>query len=87
MTLEQMLMVGAAAAVGLWPGIKSAGKAALAALKRSPKAASEERPDFQAAIANLALVRARLSGTELLDDTAKKAIDALTLALVAGSDK
>lgn len=83
MTLEQMLMVGAAAAVGLWPGIKSA----LAALKRSPKAASEERPDFQAAIANLALVRARLSGTELLDDTAKKAIDALTLALVAGSDK
>ena len=43
-------------------------------------------PTYQSAIADLAHVRLRLVQTEKLDDTAKKAIDTLTLALVAGSD-
>lgn len=43
-------------------------------------------PTFQSAIADLAHVRARLMQTDKLDDAAKKAIDTLTLALVAGSD-
>lgn len=42
---------------------------------------------FQAAIADLAIVRRRLAETGHLTDAERKAIDALTLALVAGSDK
>ena len=36
---------------------------------------------------DLAVVRARLAATGTLSDEARKAIDVLTLALVAGSDK
>jgi hypothetical protein len=43
-------------------------------------------PTYQTAIGDLAHVRLRLIQTEKLDDGAKKAIDTLTLALVAGSD-
>jgi hypothetical protein len=43
-------------------------------------------PTYQSAIADLARVRLRLVQTKALDETAKKAIDTLTLALVAGSD-
>lgn len=43
-------------------------------------------PTYQSAIADLAHVRARLAQTDKLDEPAKKAIDTLTLALVAGSD-
>ena len=43
-------------------------------------------PTYQSAIADLAHVRLRLVQTKALDETAKKAIDVLTLALVAGSD-
>ena len=43
-------------------------------------------PTYQSAIADLAHVRLRLVQTKALDETAKKAIDTLTLALVAGSD-
>jgi len=42
---------------------------------------------YQSAIADLANVRRRLLETKTLDDAAKKAIDVLTLALVAGSDQ
>lgn len=42
---------------------------------------------YEAAIHNLAVVRSRLVRTSLLADEQKKAIDTLTLALVAGSDK
>lgn len=42
---------------------------------------------YQAAIADLANVRKRLADTKALDDAARKAIDTLTLALVAGSDQ
>lgn len=44
-------------------------------------------PDFETAVSHLAQVRSRLIQTDLLGDEAKKAIDVLTLALVAGSDK
>lgn len=43
-------------------------------------------PTYQSAIADLAHVRARLAQTDKLDEPTKKAIDVLTLALVAGSD-
>jgi hypothetical protein len=73
-----VLLCAAAAAVFFLPVIKTAGKTV--ASKQSP-------PSYQAAIANLALVRLRLNLTDTLTDPEKKAIDALTLALVAGSDK
>lgn len=44
-------------------------------------------PTYQSAIADLAHVRLRLLQTETLADPERKAIDTLTLALVAGSDK
>ena len=76
-----LLLCVAAAAVFFLPAIKASGKpAAFAPAKQTP-------PTYQAAIANLALVRLRLNLTETLTDPEKKAIDALTLALVAGSDK
>jgi hypothetical protein len=43
--------------------------------------------NFQAAIADLAIVRRRLIETKQLDDKSRAAIDTLTLALVAGSDQ
>lgn len=99
MSVEQMLLVGAAAVVAIWPGLKGVfGDAAMAAWRlfvrakhdaavAPPPAVAGDRPGFQPAIANLALVRMRLAQTELLDDATRKAIDTLTLALVAGSDK
>lgn len=42
---------------------------------------------YQKAMADLASVRKRLADTKTLDDATKKAIDTLTLALVAGSDQ
>lgn len=44
-------------------------------------------PSYQSAVANLSSVRSRLVQTSNLTDEAKTAIDTLTLALVAGSDK
>ena len=51
-----------------------------------PAKAPHLAPTYQSAIADLAHVRLRLVQTKALDETAKKAIDTLTLALVAGSD-
>jgi hypothetical protein len=76
-----ILLCLAAAGVFFLPAIKQAGKTAATAT------AKQSSPSYQAAIANLALVRLRLNLTETLTDPEKKAIDALTLALVAGSDK
>lgn len=88
MSLEQMVLVGAAAAVALWPGLKGVAESVVAAARGAAgRPAKEGSPSFQLAIENLALVRTRLVKTELLDDASKKAIDALTLALVSGSDK
>ena len=76
-----LLLCVAAATVFFLPTIKASAKPA--AFGPSKPVA----PTYQAAIANLALVRLRLNLTETLTDPEKKAIDALTLALVSGSDK
>jgi hypothetical protein len=44
-------------------------------------------PSFKEAIESLSLVRRRILGTGHLDESQKQAIDALTLALVDGSDQ
>lgn len=91
MTTEQILLGIAAAVVAAWPAIK---KAAVALYGRLTAAASSRPSEavsavvgYEAAIHDLAVVRTRLVSTSLLDDKAKAAIDTLTLALVAGSDK
>lgn len=48
---------------------------------------SVKAPSYRDAIFYLSEVRRRLIATETLDDSRKKAIDVLTLALVDGSDK
>lgn len=84
MTKEQIIAGAVAAVVLAWPKI-----VALVAKLRE-RAVSPAAPDagvtFEAAIHNLAAVRARLLASQLLDEQAKKAIDTLTLQLVAGSD-
>lgn len=65
----------AAAAVGLWPQLKNV----------VPKVTGG--PSYQDAMKNLAVVRLRLLETQTLKEQEKDAIDTLTLALVAGSDK
>lgn len=87
MSIEQIALAAAAAAVAAWPKIQSL---ALAWLKKpapgpTPKPLSSV--GYEAAIHDLASVRSRLAATSLLADDQKKAIDTLTLALVAGSDK
>ncbi|NBW22294.1 MAG: hypothetical protein EBR82_81515 [Caulobacteraceae bacterium] len=69
------LLLIAAAAVVFWPNL---------ALPRLAPPAGET---YQSAIADLANVRRRLVRTQRLDEPVKKAIDTLTLALVAGSDE
>jgi hypothetical protein len=54
-------------------------------LTRSP--ARPTAISYQGSMADLANVRKRLLDTNQLDDKVKAAIDTLTLALVAGSDK
>jgi hypothetical protein len=85
MTKEQVIAAVVAAVVLLWPKI-----VALVSKLRE-RAVSPAAPasgvTFEQAIHNLAVVRARLLASQLLDEPAKKAIDTLTLQLVAGSDK
>ncbi|NDC63468.1 MAG: hypothetical protein EBZ59_05660 [Planctomycetia bacterium] len=88
------LLFAAAAAVAFWP----AQKVASSMFEAKPDAPAPEpvpvcppsaarRPAFRPAIDSLAYVRSRLVATDSLDEKAKAAIDALTLALVAGSDQ
>jgi hypothetical protein len=80
-----VVLLGAAAALLFGPSVWKARPVILGpseAATQPPRLA----PTYQSAIADLAHVRLRLLQTEKLDETAKKAIDALTLALVAGSD-
>lgn len=93
MTPIQIAGVAAAAAVLLWPQIKFAATwlavAASSLLRRDvePIRPATIAPNFRDAVAHLAQVRLRLLTTEALGDEQKKAIETLTLALVAGSDK
>jgi hypothetical protein len=91
MTYEQIGAGIIAAAVVAWPKILAAGKFILGKLPSVPPATpGGAAVGYEEAIHNLALVRARLNSTALLGDEKspqRAAIDTLTLALVAGSDK
>ena len=67
-------------ATGLWQGLRK---------PQPPLPTPHEEavaPTYAKAIGDLASVRARLKATGCLNDAELKAIDTLTLALVAGSD-
>jgi hypothetical protein len=69
----------AAVAVGLWPK--------LAALLPKGVKPAPAKVTYQQAMAALAVVRGRLVATGGVSEAASKAIEAVTLALVEGSDK
>lgn len=77
-----MLLIAAACAILLWPA-PPAGISNPFAVPASPK----RGPDYMEAVAALQTVRTRLVQTGALDAEQQKAVDALTLALVSGSDK
>lgn len=90
MTYEQIAAAGVAAAVVAWPKIASVAKTLWGLLPSVPVPQMGGAVGYEEAIHNLALVRARLNATGLLGDEKspqRAAIDTLTLALVAGSDK
>lgn len=76
------LLVGAALLLLFSPWMIRLGASALASKPVEPVSVT-----YQRAMLDLANVRKRLVGTTGLDEKAKAAIDTLTLALVAGSDK
>lgn len=81
--MSPLLLLAAAAALLLWPRSADRPKDPSPFASSGPTA----RPTYQASLAALAAVRLRLLQTEHLDDERKAAIDALTLALVKGSDQ
>lgn len=88
MTVEQIGAAVIAAGVVAWPKLVQLAKSLRGVVPPSgPQSASV---GYEEAIHNLAVVRARLNSTGLLGDDKspqRAAIDTLTLALVAGSDK
>ena len=80
--MSPLILLAAAAAIFLWPR-----NAQPKDPSPFPSTGAASHPNFQGTLAALAMVRLRLLQTEQLDDDRKAAIDALTLALVAGSDK
>ena len=89
MTYEQMGAAVIAAGVVAWPKLVQLVKSLRGVMPAVPVAPAAP-VSYEAAIHNLALVRARLNSTGLLGDDKspqRAAIDTLTLALVAGSDK
>ena len=89
-TAIQYALGAAAVLVAAWPQIREVASSLMSEDKTvpAPKPLNEVvSPNYQTAIANLATVRLRLIHTEGLGDPQKAAIDTLTLALVAGSDK
>jgi hypothetical protein len=99
MTNEQIAATVLGVAALFWPKLMHLAKGLLPAWLvpapgTNPPALGTTAPipasttvSYEAAIHNLALVRTRLVFTTLLDEPTKKAIDTLTLQLVAGSDK
>ena len=94
MTYEQVGAALIAAAVVAWPKVVAGYNFVVEKLKVVPLPAPVAPQDgpvgYEQAIHNLALVRSRLNATGLLGDEKspqRAAIDTLTLALVAGSDK
>jgi hypothetical protein len=89
MTYEQIGAAVIAAGVVAWPKLVQLVKSLRGVIPTGPVAPTAP-VSYQDAISNLALVRARLNSTGLLGDEKspqRAAIDTLTLALVAGSDK
>jgi hypothetical protein len=84
MSALQVAAVLAAAVIALWPQFSRLATALTRSTPSYPVA--EKTPAYLDAMADLARVRLRLRSTDLLDDDRRKAIDALTLALVEGSD-
>jgi len=84
MTVEQIAIGAVAAVVAMWPQVMAAARRFLT--KPQP-AKPEAAVSFEVAVQNLSLVRSRLLATALLAEEQRKAIDTLTLALVAGSEK
>jgi hypothetical protein len=76
------LLVGAACLLLFSPWMIRLGASVLAAKPAEPAGVT-----FHRSMLDLANVRKRLVATAALDEKAKAAIDTLTLALVAGSDK
>jgi hypothetical protein len=81
-TTVQIVSAVAAALIVSWPWLKNIA-GFLPAVPRPAKAGVS----YEESIHNLAVVRSRLVVTSHLAEEQKKAIDTLTLALVAGSDK
>lgn len=89
--LQVAAAVGAVGAA-FWPTVSHAVSAWLTARSVNVPAPdqvvpSQKAPSYRDSIFFLSEVRRRLLATETLDDSRKKAIDVLTLALVDGSDK
>lgn len=81
--MSPLILLAAAAALFLWPRSNAAKDPSPFVMATGQKS----HPSYQASLAALAAVRLRLLQTEQLDDDRRAAIDALTLALVAGSDQ
>jgi hypothetical protein len=90
MTYEQVGAAIVAAIVLAWPKVVAVVKSAWGKMPTVPMPHLGGPVGYEDAIHNLALVRTRLNNTGLLGDEKspqRAAIDTLTLALVAGSDK
>jgi len=90
MTYEQIGAAILAAGVVAWPKVLQAAKWLRGHIPSSLPVVGEAAVSYEEAIHNLALVRSRLNATGLLGEEKgpqRAAIDTLTLALVAGSDK
>jgi len=79
MTAVQIASLVAAVAVAAWTFRDQ--------LKRLVLPSGSRGPSYQQAMVNLAAVRLRLIETSALSREASDAVETLTLALVAGSDK
>lgn len=80
------LAIASAIAILLWPSAQKAEKLLPSLDLSEPVVVPNTLPSYQSAISSLADVRTRLAKTEQLGEAESKAINTITLALVAGSD-
>jgi hypothetical protein len=84
------LCIAIAAAVYFWPSAPKEQPslfATVSAPPAGPAAPAAKKPGFRDAQDAMAVVRNRLASTECLTEPVAQAINVLTLALMAGSDK
>lgn len=79
------MLIVAAVAFLLWPVPQPPANPFVRPTDDKPAAA--QTPSFMDAVAALQVVRSRLACTSKLDEAQQKALDSLTLALSAGSEK